>query len=369
MFVVSLLCWNRFSRDEQSYHLCQRDLQRGDGHDVSVKHDKIGLFPLFTNPSKYSLQDVLLTCKVTSDSANISYSDYYSVHQLAQGEEITNNDRTLYAKSDMPAPFNYFILRDKGKATINIRATYRGVDEPFTFQADVYARKIYLAEESGRHLAIFNDAQSFANTVKGKFDVYVIEDGKIESYEEQTVESLQVEASKISDKEQIQKTIAQIAEESRFVKSASQENKHTPWYMYIVGVLLYIIFMIALLGWLYLCGQHFIEKKKSMLGYIGMLITTLIFSFSISYSQYIFRDVDEFLNPFSEYVVYNRINPIHQGISGAIFFFSFPFCLRLSQRIVRRFLKKNNYYSGIITGFLWLLILRFLLNVLNQFFP
>jgi len=151
----------------------------------SADLSQIGIFPQISNPSKYSLQDVLLTYKIASENANVSFTDYFSVHRVANGSQVTNNDKTLYAKTDMPEPFYYFVMKDKGEASIDLKATYKGVEQPFTFQADVYARKLYRADREQRKKEIFNDAYEFANYKNlSDVDLYILEDDKIESFED-----------------------------------------------------------------------------------------------------------------------------------------------------------------------------------------
>lgn len=109
------------------------------GDSIDLQNHK--LFPQIYNPSKYSLKDVLLTYKVDSENANISYSDFYSVHKTNKGNQITNNDKTLYPKSDMPNPFLHFYVHDNDLVSINLKATYRGVTDPFSYDAKLLAKK------------------------------------------------------------------------------------------------------------------------------------------------------------------------------------------------------------------------------------
>jgi len=223
----------------------------------SADLSQIGIFPQITNPSKYALQDVLLTYKIESNSTNVSFTDYFSVHRLAQGDEVTNLDKTLYAKTDMPEPFYYFIMSDRGQALINIRATYKGVEEPFTFQAKVYANKLFLNDKEERTRAIFNDAQHFVtqNNINS-VDLYILDSGNVETHENISADKMVIEDPYDSAGKQItasvSKPIEQIVSEKKDVSKSAQEKEGTPWYMYIVGAVLFLITIAGFIALLFM---------------------------------------------------------------------------------------------------------------------
>ena len=206
----------------------------------SVDLSQLGIFPTITNPSKCSLQDVLLTYRIDSKSSNISYSDYFSIHRVANGEQVTNIDKTLYAKTDMPEPFYYFVIRNNGEASIDIRATYKGVETPFTYHADLYAKKLNLNDSNTRKKAIFDDARNLASNKNLKtFDIFVIDNDKIETYR-----NIEISRMAAVESTPVIKTSKQIKSENQELIKDSQNKQKTPWFMYVVGgALLLVIFI------------------------------------------------------------------------------------------------------------------------------
>ena len=239
----------------------------------------LGIFPLITNPSKYTIQDVLLKYKIETYKAEVAYTDFFTIHRLAKGCELTNIDKTLYAKSDMPVPFYNFFIKDSGKASVSIRATYKGVDEPFTFQANVYAKKVLRTDPKERHRAIINDAKKFTSQNHLEtVDLYILDKDIVETHESistdkpmepqeiKDVKETQSESKpaekavskkgtpvtkddsretlyNISENVSTSKPIKQIKEEAQEITKAAQEEYHSPWYMYILGILLSFVFL------------------------------------------------------------------------------------------------------------------------------
>ena len=282
----------------------------------SADLSQLGVFPKITNPSKYSLQDVLLTYRVDSKSSNISYSDFYSVHRVANGVQATNNDKTLYAKTDMPDPFYYFVIKDNGKATVDLRATYKGVDTPFTFHANLFARKLFIPDSEKRKNAIFENAYNFASSNNLKIiNLYILDHESVESFKEMTLKKLsegrntvrnpvtatnEESVSEKQDNNKINpkiKTIKQIEKENEDVIKASKENHGNPWYMYIVGGILFLIMTICLLADVFLfggfCESKLLDKFKYL---IGFLLATFIGYLCFFYFQTLFdeKPIDKF---------------------------------------------------------------------------
>jgi len=276
----------------------------------SADLSQLGIFPKITNPSKYSLQDVLLTYRIDSKSSNISYSDYFSVHRVANGDQVTNIDKTLYAKTDMPEPFYYFVIKDNGEASVDIRATYKGVDTPFTFQADLFARKLYIPEPEKRKDAIFDDAYNFAsNKNLDKINLYILDNESVESFKEITLNKLlegkntvrnQVTATNEESVSENQegnkntpeiKTVKQIEKENEEVIKASKESQGNPWYMYIVGGVLVIIMISAYCADIVLCATFMgIEAQDKMKAFIGFILATFIGYLCCFYFLNLFED-------------------------------------------------------------------------------
>lgn len=276
----------------------------------SADLSQIGIFPKITNPSKYSLQDVLLTYKINSKSANISYTDYFSVHRVANGEQVTNNDKTLYAKTDMPEPFYYFIVKNHGEAAIDIRATYKGVDEPFTYQADIFARKLYDADYENRKKAIFEDASHFASTQQfSKVDLIILDNEKVETFRDISLNELsenskptlpQVDRSNditnpeqqvTSDNKPEIKTVNEIKAKNEELIKTTKDNQGTPWYMYVVGAIFIILFIISLSANIF-AGVLFDESEKAyrIKAVTTFIVSTLFLYLSVYYGLSIFSE-------------------------------------------------------------------------------
>jgi hypothetical protein len=279
----------------------------------SADLSQIGIFPQISNPSKYSLQDVLLTYKIASENANVSFTDYFSVHRVANGSQVTNNDKTLYAKTDMPEPFYYFVMKDKGEASIDLKATYKGVEQPFTFQADVYARKLYRADREQRKKEIFNDAYEFANYKNlSDVDLYILEDDKIESFKDISLKkpyienTISVQPTNIDSNNEI-KTIEQVKTDNAKIIKETKENQGTPWYMELVAVILMLITILCLFA---LAFASFVfadekpEKNDRIPYYIFFIVGPILTYVGFYYSYLLIGDpILKFVAGFINYII------------------------------------------------------------------
>lgn len=319
----------------------------------SADLSRLGIFPQITNPSKYSLQDVLLTYKIDSYSADVSYTDYYTIHRLAQGEEITNNDKTLYAKTDMPEPFYYFVMKDNGKATINLRATYKGVDEPFTYHAEVYTKKLFIEDKLERKRAVFEDAYRFSSQHKVKnIDLYILDKKKVESFENLSFDLLAKEELTNTGINNKGKSIEQIETEINALKTSVQEKEGTPWYMYVVLLILYIVFTLAVMAYMFLSISL---SQKGILGYIGLLFVTIILSVCSYYTHLIENTIFPFMSP-----------PSNNFWGGVIKIYSIPVSLYLARGCIRKFHKITvDFWKGFLTCGLWIFILYIIFSIVN----
>lgn len=319
----------------------------------SADLSRLGIFPQITNPSKYSLQDVLLTYKINSYSADVSYTDYYTIHRLAQGEEITNNDKTLYAKTDMPEPFYYFVMKHNGKATINLRATYKGVDEPFTYHAEVYTKKLYVEDKLERKRAVFEDAYQFGSQHKVKIiDLYILDKKDVESFENLSVDLLAKEGLTNTGINNKGKSIEQIETEINALKTSVQEKEGTPWYMFVVLLILYIVLTIAAMAYLFLSISL---SQKRILLYLGLLFVTIILSVCSYYTILIESTILPFMSP-----------PANNFWGGVIKMYSIPVSLYLARDCIKKFLKiKVDYWKGFLTCGLWIFLLYIIFSIVN----
>lgn len=232
----------------------------------SADLSQIGIFPQISNPSKYSLKDVLLTYKIVSGNAKVSFTDYFSVHRVANGSIATNNDKTLYSKTEMPEPFFYFVMKDQGEASIDLKATYKGVDKPFTFQADIYARKLYRADRDQRKKDIFSDAYDFAYYKKlSNVDLYILEGDKIESFRDVSFEkphtdnATSVQPTRINCNNEV-KTKEQVKANNEEIIRITKENQGTPWYMRIAAIILFVIFAFGLVSIVSMLSSQLIDE-------------------------------------------------------------------------------------------------------------
>ena len=213
----------------------------------SVDISQIGLFPQITNPSKYALQDVLLNYKITPKLSNVSYSDLYALHSQKEGINATNIDKTLYAKSDMPNPFNYFIMKDKGQASVNLRATYRGVETPFVYTASIYAHKLYVENKEERERDVLKSSIQFCQRHNLKeIDIYVIDNENIQLFENISKDSIKVELSIIDQAISEAKSVEQLKADIRDLKEKAQKEAKTPWYLYLAYIVLMFICFISI---------------------------------------------------------------------------------------------------------------------------
>jgi hypothetical protein len=317
----------------------------------SADLSQIGIFPQISNPSKYSLQDVLLTYKIVSGNANVSFTDYFSVHRVANGSIATNNDKTLYSKTEMPEPFFYFVMKDQGEASIDLKATYKGVDKPFTFQADIYARKLYRADRDQRKKDIFSDAYDFAYYKKlSNVDLYILEGDKIESFRDVSFEkphtdnATSVRPTKINCNNEI-KTIEQVKANNEEIIRITKENQGTPWYMYIAAISLLVISVFGFLSiFAMISFQLFDEKELNEIFNTTKLNTTKIYIivFLIIFFSYL---------SFYYYVIIGN---------GADDNFRFKFIENSDTNI--------KFLAGLVSSFLIFLLIKFGIDGLQKLF-
>lgn len=209
-----------------------------DSADIS----QIGFFPQISNPSKYALQDVSLKYQVKTELSKISYSDYYTLHYLKDGIDATNIDKTLYAKSDIPDPFIYFIMHDNAHAFIKLRATYKGVDKPFDYSASIYAKKIFAKNKDERQRDMFDSAISLCKKHRLKeVDIFVLDNKNIQAYENFSKDTIKSELSLIKQAISESKTIEQLKADRRALKEDAQRKAITPWYMPYLYIILFIV--------------------------------------------------------------------------------------------------------------------------------
>lgn len=243
----------------------------------SVDMNQLRLLPQFSNPTKYAVEDMLITYQVTSQNANIAYTDDYTLHRVANGNQAKNVDRTLYPRTEQPDAFMQFTMRHGGTANVKIRATYKGVDTPFEYESRILAKRLWNANPTARKQAVMEDAYQYAfSNLVDSVDIYVLSGDEVQSYtgtsarilkdfhelanapatappvQKQNVVSTSgtgtyVHLAKETVEQQSQpvvKTINQIADEA---KEASEEMKKESkkWYEWVVIVLCWIVICVG----------------------------------------------------------------------------------------------------------------------------
>lgn len=248
----------------------------------SVDMNKLWLLPKFSNPTKYAVEDMLITYQVASQNANIAYTADYTMQRVANGEQAKNVDKTLYPRTEQPNAFMQFIMRHGGEANVKIRATYKGVDIPFEFESRILAKRLWNADPTARKQAVMEDAYQYAfGNLVDSVDIYVLDGDEVQSYagtssrilqdfhellnapavappasNKNTASASETDAYKSFTHTQeavekqsrpVVKTVNQIADES---KEASEEVKKgsKKWYEWVVLVLCFIVVFVGVLG-------------------------------------------------------------------------------------------------------------------------
>lgn len=246
----------------------------------SVDMNKLWLLPKFSNPTKYAVEDMLITYQVASQNANIAYTADYTMQRVANGEQAKNVDKTLYPRTEQPNAFMQFIMRHGGEANVKIRATYKGVDIPFEFESRILAKRLWNADPTARKQAVMEDAYQYAfGNLVDSVDIYVLNGDEVQSYagtssrilqdfhellnapavappasNKNTASASETDAYKSFTQEAVEKqsrpvvkTVNQIADES---KEASEEVKKESkkWYEWVLIVLCWIVVGVGVLG-------------------------------------------------------------------------------------------------------------------------
>ena len=219
----------------------------------SVDISRFGFFPQITNPSKFKLKDVLLKYTIYSDSTSFSISDYYKVHAFQQNIEVTYED-DLHNKNTMPRLFRYFVMKDNGQATIEMQATYKGVKEPFLYKSTIYTKKLVEKDVIKRQNIIYDDVKRFfyINNID-TIDLYYIHDVEGDfTYENcadnivcrgTSYDGIPVREFAIKDNQTVINIGPTIEKDSNSM--THDEKEGTPWYMYIVGIILGIVYLVG----------------------------------------------------------------------------------------------------------------------------
>ncbi|MCH5176179.1 MAG: hypothetical protein J1F40_09850 [Prevotellaceae bacterium] len=241
----------------------------------SVDINPLQLLPQFSNPTKYPVEDLLLTYNVSYQNANVKYTDYYTIHHVANGEEARNLEKTLYPLADQPDAFMAFVMRNQSKADVKIRATYKGVDNPFEYEVSLMAKRVWNSDSILRAKAVMEDAYMYTATNSiDSVDIYVLDGEKVASYTGTSASILQyahnatstvaqqnsatppsstttttksepvaetVNTAENSQPQPVVKTVSQIKKETKETIQEAKEEYETPWYVTAIQALLAII--------------------------------------------------------------------------------------------------------------------------------
>lgn len=296
----------------------------------SADLSQIGLFPQITNPSKYSLQDVLVTYRIDTHSANVAYSDYYSVHRLSKGEQADNIDKTLYSRSDMPEPFYSFVMKDSSNASINIRATYRGVDQPFTYNAIIYSKKYSIDGNVNLKQYIYDDAVLFSKRNQLHVtDLYVLKNDSIYLLADFSTSNASAKSEEI-------KSTYQISEDKKENSFSAQKQQSNSWYINVVGCILCLIIIICAIPSFFGMIFYFDGDNGSIRLLSVSALCSLIFYISLYFLFKVWDDVLVINKFFSGMVIY------------IIIYLSFVSILIISEKIDHRWEKKGKEDYGLI---------------------
>ncbi len=257
----------------------------------SVDLSQMGIVPTMTNPTKYPVQDMLLMYEIEARSSKIIYADYYSVHQTVSGTQITNNDKTLYAKSTVPRPFYKFVMYGDGEVSINLQVTYRGVNEPFTYHTFVKANKI-----SDEQL-IYKNAYDFitANQID-TVDLYIFKDSAFVPLLNYSAEKINKATDTVNDEREILPADFQ-KENDEKIKEV-QEKESVAWYIVVISIVLFILAFFGIYYTSLLIDFLFSERKKmSKIEYGVAIFFFMLFFFGtyllLYYAYYILHIINE----------------------------------------------------------------------------
>lgn len=287
----------------------------------SVDINPLQLLPQFSNPTKYPVEDLLLTYNVSYQNANVKYTDYYTIHHVANGEEARNLEKTLYPLADQPDAFMAFVMRNQSKADVKIRATYKGVDNPFEYEVSLMAKRVWNSDSILRAKAVMEDAYMYTATNSiDSVDIYVLDGEKVASYTGTSASILRyahnatstvaqqnsatppsstttttksepvaetVNTAENSQPQPVVKTVSQIKKETKETIQEAKEENETPWYVSTIQVLLVII---GVFGFGYSCGLVPLmiddyKDKKALRKYLIWYVV-LVFIAYLSYYGY-----------------------------------------------------------------------------------
>lgn len=267
----------------------------------SVDLSSINLFPEISNPSRFALEDVKLTYVIKASGASISYRNDYNIEEPSEGiTEVTNKETTLFPKIYKSGPFRSFIMKENQKATIDLQATYSGVNEPFVYHSVIYTRKasMYWWDCEKNYDFIYD---SYFASVGDSLDLYLIDGDDVYSSACSNLLSCPWIGTKhnMNDSNYVDSTWTMIERDTTgiVVEEISPlpsliEQQRKPWYEFLLGGVFALLF---LMGTYYLLLLIIRVKKeqKNYLFYIKLVVSTILVILSLFLSSGILFDLLE----------------------------------------------------------------------------
>ena len=181
---------------------------------------------------------------------------------MAYTEVIYSKDKIMQSDT-IPLPFRSFKMKDKAEARIELTATYSGYKTPFNYCANIYTKRIYQENKSNPWESVYNEALSFLESKNDidKFDLRYIDKEILPEHNNLTADWLREEIASynpsLEDSTEmvvdsfvyygtIYPTQEEIIKGEYFPKVNKPNDKSTPWYMYIVAILLGIVFLVGM---------------------------------------------------------------------------------------------------------------------------
>ncbi len=119
------------------------------GEDM-IQTNSLGIFPRFTNQTKYAVKEMLLTGELRSDTTLSNYIDNCWSHGYSDGvSTLRYEDTRVYPHTSVPFPFTTIEVSDDGVFDLSNRATYEGSEKPLEFSLNINFIKVpaYVGED------------------------------------------------------------------------------------------------------------------------------------------------------------------------------------------------------------------------------
>ena len=255
---------------------------------------QLNLLPQILNPSKYTVKDIYVKYAIKSNNANIDYTDYYTIHRVADKTELDIKDKTLYAQTELPEAFNAIILKNNSSIEISMRTTYQGAEQPYEYEARIAAKKIWHNNDAQRKQRILADAYQYASNKALNFvDIYIMKGEFANIMTNVSIQQLQafntVDTQQTSPQVQTPaktesqaKSVSTIRKESKDTIQNIKNESSTPWYVWLIGIILFLILFVAGVGMMFGFMVAFDKTKPQnnrvrafLTGFVALIIVYL----------------------------------------------------------------------------------------------